>query len=128
MFLLGEAGIGKSRLIEVIANDAVRSGLPVLRGRAVQTATPAAFRPLTEALSSAVRAGAPPDAADLGPLRATLGRLLPEWRPDGAGVTGRFFDQRREIDCQFRDDSAEEKLWTLCQAMVDRRAIPASRV
>ncbi|WP_100501510.1 ATP-binding protein [Geodermatophilus chilensis] len=82
LFLVGEAGIGKSRLIEVIASDAVRHGLPVLRGRAVQSPTPAAYRPLTEALSSAVRAGASPDVAELGPFGATLGRLVPEWRID----------------------------------------------
>lgn len=82
LFVAGEAGIGKSRLIEVIASDAVRHGLPVLRGRAVQTPTPAAYRPLTEAIASAVRAGATPDAAELGPFRAILGRLIPEWRVD----------------------------------------------
>jgi DNA-binding CsgD family transcriptional regulator/tetratricopeptide (TPR) repeat protein len=82
LFLVGEAGIGKSRLIEVIASDALRRGLPVLRGRAVQTPTPAAYRPLAEALSAAVRAAAAPDEAELGPFRATLGRLVPEWRID----------------------------------------------
>ncbi len=82
LFLVGEAGIGKSRLIEVIASDAVRHGLPVLRGRAVPTATPAAYRPLTEALSSGVRAGVVAGTAELGPFRGPLGRLVPEWRVD----------------------------------------------
>lgn len=82
LFLVGEAGIGKSRLIEVIASDAIRHGLPVLRGRAVPTATPAAYRPLTEALSSGVRAGVVRGAAELGPFREPLARLVPEWRVD----------------------------------------------
>jgi tetratricopeptide (TPR) repeat protein len=82
LFLVGEAGIGKSRLAQVIASDSARRGLPVLRGRAVQTAAPAAYRPLAEALSSALRAGAAPDAATLGPFRAILGRLVPEWGID----------------------------------------------
>jgi predicted ATPase len=82
LFLVGEAGIGKSRLIGSIASDAVRRGVPVLRGRAVQSPTPAAYRPLAEALSSAVRAGAAPNAAGFGPFRATLGRLVAEWRVD----------------------------------------------
>ncbi len=60
LFLVGEAGVGKSRLIDVVASDAVRHGLPVLRGRAVSGPSPVAYRPLTEALSSAVRAGASP--------------------------------------------------------------------
>jgi NAD(P)-dependent dehydrogenase (short-subunit alcohol dehydrogenase family) len=47
--------------------------------------------------------------------------------PDLAGVTGRFFDQRTEVECQFRDRSAEERLWELCEAMVDRSPQPATR-
>ncbi len=80
MFLAGEAGIGKSRLAQVSAEEAEQHGLRVLRGRAVQTATPVAYRPLAEALSSAVRAGAEPDAESLAPFRSTLGRLIPSWR------------------------------------------------
>jgi NAD(P)-dependent dehydrogenase (short-subunit alcohol dehydrogenase family) len=30
--------------------------------------------------------------------------------PDVAGITGRFYDQRTEVDCQFRDVDAEENL------------------
>ena len=48
--------------------------------------------------------------------------------PDVAGVTGRFYEQRSEVDCQFSDVDAEEMLWALCQAMVDRPAVRASRV
>jgi len=80
LFLTGEAGIGKSRLARVIASDAARGALPVLRGRATETATPAPYRPLAEALSSGVRAGVAPDASQLGPFRSVLGRLVPEWR------------------------------------------------
>jgi DNA-binding CsgD family transcriptional regulator/tetratricopeptide (TPR) repeat protein len=82
VFLVGEAGIGKSRLAQVSAGDAEQRGLRVLRGRAVPTATPVAFRPLAEVLSSAVRAGTVPDAAELAPFRSTLGRLVPAWRDD----------------------------------------------
>lgn len=83
LFLVGEAGIGKSRLARTIAADAARQGLPVLRGRATQSPTPAAYRPLAETLLSAVRAGLMPDAAVLGPFRAIIGRLVPEWRVEG---------------------------------------------
>jgi KaiC/GvpD/RAD55 family RecA-like ATPase len=82
LFVVGEPGIGKTRLTQVIGSDSARRGLPVLRGRAVQTATPAAYRPLAEALSSGMRAGAVPDAAALGPFRAVLGSLVPEWGTD----------------------------------------------
>ena len=83
LFIVGEAGIGKSRLARVIAEHAARGALPVLRGRATETATPAPYRPLAEALSSAVRVGVAPDASQLGPFRAILGRLVPEWREEG---------------------------------------------
>ncbi len=45
--------------------------------------------------------------------------------PDVAGVTGRFYDQRTEVDCQFRDADAEEKLWDSCQAMVNAPRPPS---
>lgn len=79
-FLVGEAGIGKSRLALLAATEAEDAGMTVLRGRAVRTVTPVAYRPLAEALCSAVRVGGGPDAAELGPFRATLGRLIPEWK------------------------------------------------
>ncbi len=34
------------------------------------------------------------------------------------GVTGRFFEQGAQIPCQFRDEEAEEDLWTRCQQLV----------
>jgi predicted ATPase len=81
-FLVGNAGIGKSRLAQVLASEARQRGMPALHGRASQTATPAAYRPIAEALSSALRSGAAPDGSELGAFRAILGRLVPEWRGD----------------------------------------------
>ena len=80
VFLVGEAGIGKSRLAQVAAAEAEARGLAVLRGRAVPSATPVAYRPLSEALCSMVRSGTMPGTSDLSPFRATLGRLVPDWR------------------------------------------------
>ncbi len=34
------------------------------------------------------------------------------------GVTGRFFEQRRELPCRFRNVAAEEKLWSICEGLV----------
>ncbi|MBW3642305.1 MAG: AAA family ATPase [Actinobacteria bacterium] len=82
VFLAGEAGIGKSRLARAVAADAAERGHTVLWGRAVSGPTPAAYRPLAEALSSAARLGVGPAAEQLGPFRATLGRLVPQWRTD----------------------------------------------
>ena len=49
--LLGEAGAGKSRLARECARRAKRLGMRVLVGRAVDAATPAAYRPLAEAMA-----------------------------------------------------------------------------
>jgi hypothetical protein len=38
--------------------------------------------------------------------------------PELDGVTGRFFEQRTEIPCQFRDEDAEERLWRTCELLV----------
>jgi NAD(P)-dependent dehydrogenase (short-subunit alcohol dehydrogenase family) len=31
------------------------------------------------------------------------------------GVTGRFYELRRETPCEFRDESMEERLWEICE-------------
>ena len=38
---------------------------------------------------------------------------------DLEGVSGKFYEQRAEQPCQFRDPEAEEKLWASCQAIPD---------
>ncbi|HWC11045.1 MAG TPA: AAA family ATPase [Acidimicrobiales bacterium] len=86
LFLVGEAGIGKSRLARALATRADRKGVPALSGRAVPGLAPAAYRPLAEALSSAVRAGAGPDPTRVGPFRSALARLIPAWRDDDYGA------------------------------------------
>ncbi|WP_069812284.1 helix-turn-helix transcriptional regulator [Streptomyces sp. TP-A0874] len=79
VFLVGEAGIGKSRLAAETAGTAFESGMRVLRGRSSTTGPTVPFRPLTEALMSLFRGGDPVDDAGLGPYRPVLGRLVPDW-------------------------------------------------
>jgi len=38
--------------------------------------------------------------------------------PEVEGVSGRFFIDRREVACRFRETRGEEALWTLCQGMI----------
>lgn len=38
--------------------------------------------------------------------------------PELDGVSGRFFEQRAEVPCSFRDEETEERLWQLCEQMV----------
>jgi retinol dehydrogenase-12/retinol dehydrogenase-13 len=37
--------------------------------------------------------------------------------PEVVGVTGRFFEQRREMPCKFRNVEAEERLWSICEGL-----------
>ena len=86
VFVTGEAGIGKSRLVRETTRMAGERGLTVLAGRAVAGGVPTPFRPIAEALASAGRAGRLPEGGDLDPFRPALGRLVPQWRqPQVAG-------------------------------------------
>jgi DNA-binding CsgD family transcriptional regulator len=80
VFVVGEAGIGKSRLAAGAAGDAHGAGMVVLRGRAVPSPTPVPFRPLAEACCAYVREVGLPHVPELAPFEPTLGRLVPEWR------------------------------------------------
>lgn len=83
-FVVGESGIGKSRLAQVVAAHADR-GVPLLRGRAVPASAPLPYRPLAEALCGAVRSGVVSgDEPGLTSFRPILGWLVPEWRADEA--------------------------------------------
>jgi DNA-binding CsgD family transcriptional regulator len=81
VWVAGEAGVGKSRVVRELCDTAAFRGLPVLVGRAVDTGTPVPFRPLFEALSGHVRRA----GADGGPLvdRRALVPVVPEWRRVG---------------------------------------------
>jgi NAD(P)-dependent dehydrogenase (short-subunit alcohol dehydrogenase family) len=37
--------------------------------------------------------------------------------PDMEGVTGKFFENRKEIPCSFRNDDTEERLWGICESL-----------
>jgi DNA-binding CsgD family transcriptional regulator len=83
VFVTGDAGVGKSRLAREAATLACSRGFRVLHGRAVESAVPVPFRPITEALMGAARAGAVPDTPGIADYRAALGALVPEWsRPE----------------------------------------------
>jgi predicted ATPase len=84
VLLAGEAGIGKSRLAREAVAMAAGQGMRVLAGRASRGVA-VAYRPFAEALLGALRAGRPPELAELRPFRPALGRLVPEWS-GGAGL------------------------------------------
>ena len=78
-FLVGEAGIGKSRLVRDLHDQARSLALPVLFGRAARSTGTVAFRPFSEALFSHFRGADVPDVEELEPFRGSLARLVPQW-------------------------------------------------
>src|SRR5262245_63196075 len=81
VFVTGEGGIGKTRLLGEISAEGRRSGTAVVFGRAPIT-TPVAFGLVAEALRSWLRAHTP--AIELSPFDAGLKLVLPEWPADAA--------------------------------------------
>ena len=75
--VLGEAGIGKSRLLEELAGAARAAGDLVLVGRSVHGG--GSYRPVIAALAPALRAVAPPDLTPLRPFSAALAAIAPAW-------------------------------------------------
>jgi DNA-binding CsgD family transcriptional regulator len=84
LFIVGDAGIGKSRLASMAATAGYDAGMALLRGRSSTIGPMVPYRALTEALLSLLRAGAAPDPAELGPYRPILARLVPDWGPASA--------------------------------------------
>jgi DNA-binding CsgD family transcriptional regulator/tetratricopeptide (TPR) repeat protein len=76
----GEAGVGKTRLVEEVAAGARRAGVEVLTGCCVALGGAGlALSPVVDALRPLIQAMAPDELeALLGPAREELARLLPE--------------------------------------------------
>jgi tetratricopeptide (TPR) repeat protein len=87
VFVLGEAGLGKTRLVSELAALALAGGARVIVGRAYETAQVLAFGPWVDALRAAIATD--PDVIEtLEPAwRAELRRLLPEVHPRAARST-----------------------------------------
>jgi hypothetical protein len=41
--------------------------------------------------------------------------------PELAGVSGKFFEEREELECEFRNEQNEEKLWEICEGYVNKK-------
>ena len=78
LFLVGESGIGKSRLANVAVDLGYAADMCLLRGRGSAIGSMVPFRSLTEALLSLWRDGATIEADKLGPYRPVLARLIPD--------------------------------------------------
>jgi len=41
--------------------------------------------------------------------------------PELQGVNGKFFEDREEVECEFRNEKHEEKLWKICEELVNKK-------
>jgi DNA-binding SARP family transcriptional activator/tetratricopeptide (TPR) repeat protein len=97
--ILGEAGIGKSRLAAELAADAARQGARVLIGRCHESEQILPFAPWVEAMRASHALGDADVLASLGPARgAELGRLFPELSASGILPTADAADARLLFD------------------------------
>lgn len=88
LFVVGEPGIGKSRLAAAAADLAFAADMRLLRGRGSSIGPMVPFRPLTEALMSLLRADKRIDVRELGPYLPVLARLIPDLGPSPADEGG----------------------------------------
>jgi predicted ATPase/DNA-binding CsgD family transcriptional regulator len=83
VLLVGEPGIGKTRLAREAERSARATAMRVLRGRATSKAVPVPYRPLVEALHPALRDPGRLDDPELAPYRGVLRAFLPHTRGPG---------------------------------------------
>ncbi|HEX9623108.1 MAG TPA: AAA family ATPase, partial [Streptosporangiaceae bacterium] len=83
VFLTGDPGVGKSRLANEVCERAAERGFHVVSGRAVESASPLPFRPVTEALMKIARTDGIPDSAEIADYRPALAKLVPVWGQPG---------------------------------------------
>src|SRR5262245_20782936 len=76
-FLVGEPGVGKSKLAAEVVSDATRRGMTVLFGRAGMTSTSVPYQPLRAALLSGFRSKEWTTVPEIYKLRPGLATLLP---------------------------------------------------
>jgi DNA-binding CsgD family transcriptional regulator/tetratricopeptide (TPR) repeat protein len=87
VFVIGPAGIGKSRLIAEAAAQARARGMTVLLGRSVPAKIPVPYRPVAEALIAASPSGVMVESPDLAGFRTALGWIVPAWRDEASAAS-----------------------------------------
>ena len=88
LVIVGEAGVGKTRLAGHMAERAARAGIAVVTGRALPETGDSPLRPFAEALLELTRDRAAPEEAGLAPYAAVLASLVPHWRAPGWSAPG----------------------------------------
>jgi hypothetical protein len=83
LIVLGEAGIGKTRLAEHISEVAAKAGVAAIAGRALPDAAGGPLRPVAEILLELTRDRPVPEDESLAPYAAVAASLVPHWRTPG---------------------------------------------
>ena len=97
--LVGEAGIGKSRLARELVKEADAAGMLVLRGRAVQGVAKSPFRPLAEAWRRWWTSSLAP-ASTLDPWLPALAAVVPGLRAPHPGPGDASDAARASLSCE----------------------------
>jgi DNA-binding CsgD family transcriptional regulator/tetratricopeptide (TPR) repeat protein len=96
VFLGGEAGVGKTRIVGEFTTAASSTGARLLTGGCIELSEGSLpFAPIVEALRELIQSAGPDEVDDLlGPARSEFGRLLPELKgePASSGVGGLSLD------------------------------------
>jgi DNA-binding SARP family transcriptional activator/tetratricopeptide (TPR) repeat protein len=118
ILVAGEAGIGKTRLVDELARIAASTGGTVVVARCYATERSLFLQPIVEALASAIRTLPPAQLLDLaGDHGPALSRLL----PDAAAVLGPAPTRRDSPDLERR--RAFEAVVTLVRALGNRAPV-----
>ena len=83
LVVVGEAGIGKTRLAEYLNDAAATAGVDVVHGRALPEGLGGSLRPIAEMLLELTRDRPVPGDAGLAPYVTVLASLVPHWRAPG---------------------------------------------
>jgi DNA-binding CsgD family transcriptional regulator/tetratricopeptide (TPR) repeat protein len=83
LVVVGEAGVGKTRLAEYLDDAAARAGIRVVHGRALPDGLSGPLRPVAEMLLELTRDSAAPEDTGLAPYVPVLASLVPHWRFPG---------------------------------------------
>ena len=83
LVVVGEAGVGKTRLAEYLDDAAAAAGLDVVHGRALPEGLGGSLRPVAEMLLELTRDRTVPGDAGLAPYVSVLASLVPHWRDPG---------------------------------------------
>jgi DNA-binding CsgD family transcriptional regulator len=83
LLVVGEAGVGKTRLAEYLNDAAAQAGVRAVHGRALPEGVGGRLRPVAEVLLELARDRPAPGDAAMAPYVAVLASLVPHWRAPG---------------------------------------------